>query len=107
MERLRRTASGSASVIRVEPAPEPARFNATVRQPGLSAIAELVGEPPLVRRRGRRRARVAERREDLKGEDFPPFWTEALNDLCEAYRRLCAYTSLYIERVTGARSVDH
>jgi hypothetical protein len=94
-------------LIRVKPAPEPASFDAKVRRPGMSAIAELVGEPPLIRRRGRRRTKVAERREDLKGEHFPPLWTEALDDLCEAYRRLCAYTSLYIHRVTGARSVDH
>jgi len=30
-----------------------------------------------------------------------------LPEMLHAYARLCAYTSLYIERVTGAPSVDH
>lgn len=94
-------------MIRVTPAPEPESFNATVRQPGLSAIAELVGEEPLVRRPGPRRKKRCDRRDDLKGEDFPPFWTAALDDLYARYHRICAYVSLYIEPVTGARSVDH
>jgi len=33
-------------MIRVEPAPEPADFDQKVRQPGLSAIAELVAQSP-------------------------------------------------------------
>jgi 5-methylcytosine-specific restriction endonuclease McrA len=94
-------------VIRVQLAPEPPDFDARVRQPGLRAIAELVGEPPAKKRRGRPRVPVAARREDLKGEDFPPYWTEALDDLSEAYHRICAYICHYIEPVTGARSVDH
>jgi hypothetical protein len=39
-------------MIPVEPAPEPADFDSKVRQPGLSAIAELVGEPLTIKRRG-------------------------------------------------------
>ena len=45
LERLRRTVRRHA-VIPVRPAPEPPDFDRTVRQPGLRAIAELVGEPP-------------------------------------------------------------
>ncbi len=94
-------------MIRVTPVPEPANFDARVRQPGLRAIAELVGEPPAAGRRGPRRARVAERREELRPKDFPAYWTEALDDLLVAYRRLCAYLALYIEPGTGDASVDH
>jgi hypothetical protein len=93
-------------VIRVEPAPEPFDFDAKVRQPGLAAIAELVGDPAPVRP-GRARQKKAAQREDLRPDDFPPFWREALDDLLLAYRRICAYASLYIEPVTGAGSVDH
>jgi hypothetical protein len=41
-------------MIPVEPAPEPPDFDKKVRQPGLSAIAEMVGEPPTIQRRGPR-----------------------------------------------------
>jgi 5-methylcytosine-specific restriction endonuclease McrA len=78
-----------------------------VRQPGLSAIAELVGEPPTIKRRGRRRSKVADRREDISSENFPPLWREALDDMLLAYNRICAYMAIYIEKVTGAPSVDH
>jgi len=94
-------------MIRVEPADEPQSFNEQVRKPGLRAIAEMVGEPDLPKRRGRPRKKVAETREDIPGDEFPPFWTEALPDLMEAYGRLCAYVCIYIERVTGGGSVDH
>src|SRR5690349_9749763 len=46
-------------VIPVTGAAEPPTFDAVVRQPGLSAIAELVGESPLLKRRGPRRKPVA------------------------------------------------
>lgn len=39
-------------MIPVEPKPEPLEFDACVRKPGLSAIAELVGEPPTLKRPG-------------------------------------------------------
>lgn len=94
-------------MIRVEPAPEPASFDAQVRQPGLNAIAELVGEKPLLKRRGRARKKVAERREDIPGNRFPDYWRLALGDLLEAYGRICAYVCVYIERITGQPSVDH
>jgi len=94
-------------MIRVEPADEPQSFNEQVRKPGLRAIAEMVGEPDLPKRRGRPRKKVAETREGISGDEFPPFWTEALPDLMEAYGRLCAYVCIYIERVTGGGSVDH
>jgi hypothetical protein len=94
-------------MMRVVPAPEPPHFERLVRSPGLRAIAELVGETPDPTRRGPRRRKVADRREAIPSEAFPPFWREVLPDLITAYRRICGYTCLYIERITGGASVDH
>jgi hypothetical protein len=94
-------------VIRVAEQPEPLNFDATVRQPGLSAIAEMVGEPQAPTRPGPRREQRAASREQLKSDDFPPFWRRCLNELWEAYGGVCSYTCLRIPRATGAPSVDH
>lgn len=94
-------------MIRVEAAPEPESFDEKVRQPGLSALAELVGEPPLTPRPGPRRSKIADRREDIPAGALPPFWRESLGDLWHAYEGICAYVSIYIERVTGNGTVDH
>lgn len=101
-------------MIHVDPAPEPDRFDAAARQPGLSAIAELVGEPPTVARSGPRRAQAivngspVTRRQDIPPSIFPAFWQgEWVQALLVAYRRICAYVCVYIEPVTGAASVDH
>lgn len=94
-------------MIRVTLAAEPPSFDGTVRQPGLEALRELVGEARLERRRGPRRKNVYPSREAIPAADFPPFWRQALDDMLGAYGRLCAYTCLYIEHVTGSASVDH
>ena len=94
-------------MIRVVLAEEPADFDAKVRKPGLRAIAEMVGEPNLSKRRGRKRDVVANSRDAIPADKFPAYWTEALPELLEAYGRVCAYMSFYIERMTGAASVDH
>lgn len=96
-------------MIRVEPAPEPAAFDEQVRQPGLRALAELVGELPTKRRRGRPRKDQSaySRREEIPSDRFPPKWTAVLPELLASYRRICAYTCFYIEEVTGAATVDH
>jgi hypothetical protein len=94
-------------MIRVLLAPEPATFDATVRQPGLSAVAELVGEPPTVKRPGPKRKKIAERREHIPAADFPPFWTKAHDDLLKAYERRCAYLACYIEPANGVATTDH
>jgi len=86
---------------------EPTSFQDKVRQPGLDAIAELVGEQPSRRRPGPQRKVVAASREDIPAGKFPDFWCGALPDLREAYRNRCAYLALYIHRATGAASVDH
>ncbi len=93
-------------MIRVTPAPEPSHFDRLVRTPGLRAIAEMVGERP-PRRGGRRFQKVADRREDIPADRFPPYWTEVLDDLMTAYDRICAYSCFRIHPVTGSRSVDH
>jgi hypothetical protein len=94
-------------MIRVQPAPEPATFQDNVRGPGLRAIAEMIGEIPAIIRRGRKRTKIAERREEIPPEKFPDYWTRAIDDLLLAYDRICAYVCCYIEPVTGVPSVDH
>ena len=61
----------------------------------------------LSRRRGPRRAKIANRRQDIPTDKFPPYWTEAIDDLLEAYNRICAYVCCFIEPVTGTPTVDH
>ncbi len=39
-------------MIHVEPAPEPPEFDAMVREPGLRAVAEMVGKKPSTPRAG-------------------------------------------------------
>src|ERR1700678_1509026 len=92
-------------MIGVTPADEPSTFDARVRQPGLRAIEEIVGRPAA--RRGRKRKARAKRREDIKPGEFPPYWREMTEELLSAYNRVCAYACLYVERVTGAATVDH
>jgi hypothetical protein len=94
-------------MIHVEPAIEPPDFDRKIRQPGLSAIAELVGEPPILKRRGPRRDKVADRREDIPSDSFPTFWRNGLDDMMQAYNQICAYMAIYIENVTGAATIDH
>ena len=95
-------------MIPVTPAPEPAAFDSKVRQPGLRAIAELVGEQPdPPRTSGRPCAPVATSRDEIPPDKFPPYWREMLDDLVNSYHRICAYLGLYITRGTGAPSVDH
>lgn len=93
-------------MIPVRPAEEPSTFDAEVRQPGLRAIAELVGETP-PRVAGRRFVQVATLRGEIPPNAFPDCWRNALRDLLESYNRICSYLCLYIPRGTGAPSVDH
>jgi hypothetical protein len=93
-------------LIRVEKANEPLSFNERVRIPGLRVIAEMVGEKPQ-RTAGKRFKKIADQRDDIPAKEFPPYWTEALNDLMEAYDWTCAYSCFRIHPVTGRRSVDH
>ena len=94
-------------MIHVALAAKPADFDEKVRLPGLSALAELVGEPPLKKRPGPKRTPIAKRREEIPAKELPDFWTLALDDLMSAYHEVCAYCCIRIERTTGAASVDH
>jgi hypothetical protein len=95
-------------VIPVAEAPEPPSFALRVRQRGLRAIAEMVGKPPAFpRTSGKPFAKIANRERDIPAAKFPPYWTDALNDLMTAYRGVCAYACFRIHPVTGARSADH
>jgi hypothetical protein len=69
-------------LIHVEPQPEPPDFDAKVRKPGLSDLASPEGE-------------------------LRPHWRHCATQLWQAYKGVCAYSSLHIPRGTGALSVDH
>lgn len=93
-------------MIPVALAREPNDFDRRIRQPGLSAIDELVGRAPRLRRRGRRRAKIADTESKIPADKFPPFWRESLDDMMEAYEQRCAYLAMFIEE-TGNPTVDH
>jgi len=93
-------------VIPVSLAPEPKTFDKKVRQPGLSAIDELIGRAPRIRRRGRRRAAIAATESSIPADKLPPFWRDALDDMMRAYEQRCAYLAMFIEE-TGGPTVDH
>lgn len=93
-------------MIPVALAKEPADFDERVRQPGLAAIDELVGRAPRGRRRGPRRAKVADTESKIPADKFPPIWREALDDMMDAYEQRCAYLAMFIEW-TGNPTIDH
>jgi hypothetical protein len=99
-------------MIHVERQPEPQPpdfdFDGEVRQPGLSALAELTGQAPTVRRPGPRIRKQVERLEDLSPQLLRQYdyWTRALGALHKAYRGICAYSCFYIEPIAGP-TVDH
>lgn len=94
-------------MMHVALAKEPDDFEEKVRQPGRRALAEMVGEVDLPKRPGRPRKKIAEVYSDIPSSQFPEIWREAIPDLMHSYQRVCSYTCFYIERVTGAGSVDH
>jgi hypothetical protein len=95
-------------VIPVAKAPKPKAFDEKVRQPGLIAIAEMVGKaPPYKRTAGKPFQKIANRERDIPADAYPPYWTEVLDDLMDAYHQICAYSCFRIHPVTGGRSTDH
>lgn len=100
-------------MIRVQPADEPASFDAHVRQRGATAIQRLLGQP--VRARGRKPKVTYARPSDIPSDAFPAYWTEArkhdaksaLDDMMDAYGQFCAYLAMRIERATGSPTIDH
>jgi len=87
-------------------AEEPEFFDTRIRQRGLSAIDEMVGRPPRVAHRGRRRAKIADSEDEILPDKFPAFWRDAIDDMMELYEHRCAYLAMFIEE-TGGPTVDH
>lgn len=72
-------------MIPVAERPEPASFDARVRQPGARYLASQ--QAPVTARR--------------------PYWRRALPDLCDAYDDTCAYLGIRVRRSTAFLTVDH
>lgn len=70
----------------------PAGFNEKVLRPG---------------RRWLKQNRLPASGQVPEGVQLEPFWHACLDDLHRKYGGICAYVCIYIEKVTGARSVDH
>jgi hypothetical protein len=69
------------------PCKAPKGFNANVFRPGTNALKKLPHPPA--------------------SKDFPPKWTWCLPALRRAFGEVCAYSSLRIDPITGAGTVDH
>lgn len=92
--------------------------------PGVRCIHEQAGllvPPNYERKKGKKCGRLSKKKldangkpvleeitrlEEITGDDFHPYWTEALADLLTDYRRICAYSGFRIH-TTGSPSVDH
>ena len=75
-------------MIPVQLQPEPSDFNKKVRVKGL---AFLKNNP----------------KPDSKAWKSRDYWTAAINDLCKAYNRMCAYSAQWIPPVQGNPTIDH
>lgn len=95
-------------MIRVTRADAPADFDRQVRQKGLCALLELVGDPSAPKRSGRPRKVVATCVNDIPAEKLPPYWQGwCLEQLRSAYKQTCAYLGMRIHESTGDATVDH
>jgi len=79
-------------MIPVQLQPEPADFDARVRQPGLDwlqtqGIAVMAAPPD--------------------PSKLPNYWSRSNKPLWERYQGVCAYLAIFFEWVTGAASTDH
>ena len=79
-------------MIPVAPRPEPAAFDADVRQKGLAHLKKrgFSLDHPLPPQAG-----------------IEPYWRACLTDLHREYGGVCAYLGLFFERVMGGGCVDH
>jgi hypothetical protein len=75
-------------MIPVAPAPEPANFNARVREPGQKFLQDKDLTRP-IRFRGRE------------------YWRRTLGEMHDLYSGICAYTCHYIPLDTGSDTVEH
>lgn len=78
----------SRALIPVIPQPEPESFDVRVRQPGRGYLATVQEKKATPKFKGRNK-----------------HWNEALDNLREAYKQVCAYTCGYLPPSLG--SVDH
>ena len=83
---------GLAIVIPVTSQPEPLSFDADVRKPGLDYL---------------RKSGITPNLPAPAKTEFKPCWRACLGELHSRYNGICAYTCIYLERVTGGISVDH
>ena len=102
-------------MIPVAQAAVPAEFDAKVRQPGLRAIAEMVGKASVYpRNAGKKLPQLTDKQgrpltleQDIPADAFPPYWRKALPEMRVAYRSRCAYLAMHIHAATGNHTVDH
>lgn len=79
-------------MIHVDAMPEPATFDAEVRQKGLALLYKEGIDPSLPL---------------PPNTQLNPFWRACLDDLYKSYQGTCAYLSVFFERASGGGSVDH
>lgn len=79
-------------MIPVSLAPEPSKFDATVRQPGHAWLAAH---------------KIPRTRKLALGTELKPYWRDCLDDLHVSYAGVCAYACVFVERMTGGISTDH
>lgn len=79
-------------MIHVTAQPEPATFDAEVRQKGLAWL----------RNKG-----IALNKPLPPNTTLEPYWRHCLDDLHVRHNGCCAYLAVFFERVTGGGSVDH
>ena len=78
-------------MMRVDRQPAPADFEGKVGKKGKRVLTKHGPQSPVP-------AKFWHKKEH---------WRGALDDLMQSYHRLCAFSAVRIERVTGARSVEH
>lgn len=79
-------------MIHVNPQPEPESFDKKVRQKGINFM---------------KKNEINSHAQLPKEKTLPPYWRNCLDDLHSLYGGICAYLAIYVERITGANSVDH
>lgn len=79
-------------MIHVAAQPEPASFDAEVRQKGLAWL---------------RKKKIALDQPLPPKTTIEPYWRHCLDDMHASYNGCCAYLAVFFERVTSGGSVDH
>lgn len=79
-------------MIHVAAQPEPAAFDAEVRQKGFAWLSKK---------------KITLDRPVPSDTIIEPYWRYCLDDMYSSYSGCCAYLAIFFERVTGGGSVDH